>query len=215
MAADPATANALGTHARIIKKLADQNQQLIGRLQMLEGQVQESLSRPRSPTETIDAIPGRRIESIMSGEIEFDMTLNGQVGPPITIQISQDGPFVATHYPMVLWRPSAPSTATNLNRWRPVSSWPMPTQQFTTDFVDLQYQIVDGGAQRNFQNNPRGPIFSRPDVLTPLPMPTLWAPNSVIQFIPTYQLIDWTGDEVETTEGTLHVDFPGYRIVNL
>jgi hypothetical protein len=151
----------------------------------------------------------------MSGEIDFDHTLNGKQGPAITIVISQDGPFIQTHYPMVLWRATAPDTATNLNFWRPVSTFPLPDQVVDTDVIDLMYQIIDGGAGRNFQNAPRGPVFSRPDALQPLPVPTLWAPNSTLQFVPTYNAITFNGSPVAPTEGTLHVDIPGYRIVNL
>ena len=215
MAVDPATQATIQAQARILKKLAAALQQAQGRIAGLEDNVRDALSRPRSPTEVIDSIPGRRIESMLSGEIDFDINSQGRVGLPVTIQVSQDGPFVATHYPMVLWRVSAPDTATNLGFWRPVTTFPLPDQVIDTDVIDLQYQIVDGGAQRNFQNNPRGPIFSRPDVLQPLPMPTLWAPNSVIQFIPTYQRITFNGSPTAATGGVLHVDIPGYRIVNL
>jgi hypothetical protein len=204
----------LQAHARLIKKLLDQNQQMAGRMAALEDHLREALSRPRSPTEMIDAIPGRHIESVLSGTVDFDINSNHQKGTPITIQVSQDGPFVMTHYPMVLWSVTAPNTATDFGIWRPVSTFPLPTQVVSTDIIDLLYEIIDGGAQRNFQNNPRGPLFSRPDALQPLPMPTLWAPNSTIQFVPTYQNISF-GGSTPATAGRLHVDLPGYRIVNL
>jgi hypothetical protein len=210
---DTQTTATFGKHGRLISRLADAFGQMKGRISALEDALRAN-ARPHSPTEMIDAIPGRRIESAMVGEITFDATLAGKQGPPVTIQISQDGPFVSTHYPLVLWRPSAPSTATNLNRWRPVSTFPLPTQEVGQDIVDLMYQVIDGGAGRNFQNAPRGPMFSRPDAALPLPMPTLWAPAATIQFVPTYQAITWDG-ATPPTEGVLHVEFPGYRIVNL
>jgi hypothetical protein len=132
----------------------------------------------------------------------------------VIITVSQDGPFIQTHYPLVLWFPSAPDNATNFGRWRPVSTFPLPTQVVSTDIIDLQYEIVDGGSQRQFQNAPRGPLFSRPDNVVPLPSPVQWAPNATLSFVPLYQAITWNS-AVPPTQGTLHVDFPGFRIVNL
>lgn len=172
-------------------------------------------NRPRTITEEIDAIPGRRIEFTNPQELTFDITQLGQRGNALTFQVSQDGPFVMTHYPLVAWRPSAPSNATNLGRWRPVSTWPVPTQAFVnTDWIDIGYEIQDGGSQRLFQSGMRGPILSRPDNLAPLPVPTLFAANAVIQFYPTFLDITFDG-AVPPTAGILHVDLPGYRIVNL
>lgn len=175
----------------------------------------ELASRPRSVLEEIDAYPGRRIESVLAQEITFTADDEGTRGQPLIFQVNQDGPFVMTHYPLVLWRPSAPSNCDNFGKWRPVTSFPLPTQQFTTDFIDLMYELMDGGSQRNFQNGPRGPIFSRPDAIMPCPLPTVFPSNSAIQFTPTYNSIDFAGSEVATTQGTLHVDLIGYRIVNL
>jgi hypothetical protein len=201
-------------HARILRRLNAENQQLMGRIAALEDNVRAALARPRSPTEMLDAIPGRRVESMLVGQVDFDLTMDGKTGNPVTIQVSQDGPFVITHYPLVMWFANAPLTATNLRLWRPVSTFPLPTQVVGTDIVDLLYSIVDGGAQRNFQNNPRGPMFSRPDALQPLPMPTLFAPNATIQFFPVFNKITWNS-AIPPTAATLHVSFPGYRIVNL
>lgn len=171
-------------------------------------------SRPRSVAEEIDAIPGRRIEGTLDGHITFTADDEGNRGAPILMQVSQDGPFVQTHYPMVLWYPSAPTNATNLNRWRPVSTFPLPDQVVDTDIIDLLYEMQDGGNQRLLQNEPRGPLFSRPDNIVPTPVPTLWATNSAVVFIPTYLALTWDS-ATPPTEGTLHVTIPGYRIVNL
>lgn len=176
--------------------------------------IAELQSRPRTITEEIDQIPGRRIETVLSGEVVFDGTDEGKRGNPILIQVSQDGPFIMTHYPMVLWRPTLPTTATNYERWRPVSTYPLPDQVVDTDIIDLLYEMQDGGSQRNFQNAPRGPLFSRPDNVIPCAVPTLWSPNSAIAFFPTYNKLTWDSD-VPPTQGTLHVDLIGYRIVNL
>jgi hypothetical protein len=184
------------------------------RINQLTAAVGQQQSRPRSIQEEIDAIEGRRIEGMLTGEVTFTSADVGQRAQPILFQVSQDGPFVMTHYPMAVWFPSAPTNATNLGRWRPVSSFPLPTQQVTTDIIDIQYELNDGGSQRQGQNAPRGPALSRPDNLVPCPIPTLWAPNAAIVFQPTYMALTWNGT-VPPTEGVLHVDLIGYRIVNL
>jgi hypothetical protein len=197
----------------------------IGVLDRRSGQIQsivqqqaaliaELQSRPRTITEEIDQIPGRRIETVLSGEVVFDITDEGKRGNPILIQVSQDGPFVMTHYPMALWRPTLPTTATNYERWRPVSTYPLPDQVVDEDIIDLLYEMQDGGSQRNFQNAPRGPLLSRPDNVVPCAVPTLWSPNSAIAFFPTYNKLTWNS-AIPPTQGTLHVDLIGYRIVNL
>lgn len=183
-------------------------------IEQLTAALNELMSRPRTITEEIDQIPGRRIDTIFSGEVTFDATAEGTRGNPVLVQISQDGPFVMTHYPMVLWRPSAPTTATNFGRWRPVTTFPLPDQVVDADIIDIMYELADGGNQRNFQNAPRGPVLSRPDNIVPLACPTLWAPNSAIALTPTYNNILFDG-ATPPTQGTLHVDFIGYRIVNL
>lgn len=173
-------------------------------------------SQPRSITEEIDSIPGRRIFYLLSDTQDFTIAQDGQRGAAMNFQISQDGPYVMTHFPVVMWLPNQPATATNFGRWRPVYTWPLPDQVLDTDVIDLSYEVQDGGAQRNFQNEPAAPVFSRPDVLHPLPVPTLWSPNSNIIFFPTYENIAFdTGAAVPTTGGSLRVTFPGYRIANL
>lgn len=174
----------------------------------------ELQTRPRTITEEIDQIPGRRIETVLSGEVVFDATDEGKRGNPILIQVSQDGPFVMTHLAMALWRPTLPTTATNYNRWRPTSSYPLPDQVVDEDIIDIMYELQDGGSQRNFQNAPRGPLLSRPDNVVPAAVPTLWSPNSAIAFYPTYNKLTWNS-LIPPTQGTLHVDLIGYRIVNL
>jgi hypothetical protein len=176
--------------------------------------VNDLQSRPRSVAEEIDAIEGRRMEGTLSGEIEFTADDLGQRSAPITMIVSQDGPFVQTHYPMAIWRPSAPDNATNLGRWRPVSTFPLPDQVVDSDIIDLMYEMQDGGNQRLLQNEARGPLLSRPDNICPTPVPTLWSPGSTVLFIPTYLALTWDAAEPPTA-GILHVDIPGYRIVNL
>lgn len=199
----------------IVRQLQANQQQMGAAISALASKVNLLLSRPRTITEEIDAIPGRRIESVLSGEITFTASQQGTRLNPVLIQVSQDGPFVMTHYPHVVWRPSAPTNATNYQRWRPVTSFPLPDQVYDTDGIDISYEIQDGGAQRNFQNAPRGPMLSRPDNLIPCPVPTLWSPNSALAFIATLNRVTFNDGGVPPTEGILHVDFPGYRIVNL
>lgn len=207
MATDPAVAAAVRIHRDAIK-------QLQGQIAQLTAVVNAVNSRPTTTQEEIDDIAGRRMEGVLTGEVTFDANDEGKRGTPIIFQISQDGPFVMTHYPMALWRPSAPSTATNLNRWRPVSSFPLPTQQIQTDIIDIMYELADGGSQRFMQNAPRGPLFSRPDNIVPCPVPTLFSSNTSINFYPTYLDLNWNG-AVAPTQGILHVILIGYRIFNL
>jgi hypothetical protein len=171
-------------------------------------------NRPLSVQEEIDRIEGRRMEGTLSGEISFTADDLGQRAAPITMNVSQDGPFVMTHYPMCVWRPSAPDNAANLGRWRPISTFPLPDQVVDTDIIDILYELQDGGNSRLLQNEPRGPLLSRPDNIVPCPIPTLWSPNSVVLFIPTYLAMTWDGSPAPTA-GILHVDIPGYRIVNM
>jgi hypothetical protein len=201
----------LSAALRILDKRSSQLQSVVQQQASLLAELQ---TRPRTITEEIDQIPGRRIETVLAGEVVFDITDEGKRGNPILIQVSQDGPFVMTHYPMAMWRPTLPTTATNYQRWRPVSTYPLPDQVVDTDIIDLMYELQDGGSQRNFQNAPRGPLLSRPDNVVPCAVPTLWSPNSAIAFYPTYNRLTWDGT-IPPTQGTLHVDLIGYRIVNL
>lgn len=172
------------------------------------------LERGKSLEDEIESIKGRRIFYNLVGQQTFSSTNDGTRGNPINMLVSQDGPFVMMGYPLVMWRSSGPSNATDFGRWRPVSTFPLPTQQLTTNFVDISWELTDGGSQRNFQNLAVPPLFSRPDAILPLPKPTLFAPNTTIQFIPTYQDILFAG-ATPTTEGTLVVALPGYRIVQM
>lgn len=208
MPMDAQTAATLRTYKNAIERLSSQ-------VTTLSQQLGSLVTRPRSIQEEIDAIEGRRIESTLSGEVTFTTADEGTRGQPIVLQVSQDGPFVMTHYPLCAWRPTAPDNATNFGRWRPVTSWPLPTQQDGTDIIDLLYELNDGGSQRLGQNEPRGPLLSRPDNIVPAPIPTLWAPNSAILFVPTYTALTFNATPVAPTQGTLHVDLIGYRIVNM
>lgn len=200
--------------ARKVRVMEQQHSKI---LQTYEEFVQACENQPRSITEEIDSIPGRRIFYNLSDRLDFDINVDGLRGNPLTFLVSQDGPYVMTHYPLVAWLPNAPAGATNFGQWSPVSSWPLPTQEAAAqDQINLSYELLDGGSQRNFQNEASAPIFSRPDNMAPLPVPTLFSPNTTIQFIPTFEDILFnTGAGTPTTGGELVVTLPGYRIVNL
>jgi hypothetical protein len=206
-------------HAAAIRVLGKRQKQSEATIAQMAQALAELSSRPRTVTEEIDSIPGRRIETIFSGEVAFDAGDENTRGEPVIINISQDGPFIMTHYPMILWYPTAPDDATNLNAWRPIASFPLPTQEVSGDLIDLKYEIIDGGSQRFFQNAPRGPMVSRPDNFAPCAVPTEFAPAAVINIVPTYMRFLWNGGggegQIAPTAGILHVDLIGYRIVNL
>lgn len=197
-----------GEHREIKRSLADTRAEYAAFRKACE-------STPESPTAAIDTIPGRRLFYNFVGGQTFTTALAGQRAQPINFLVSQDGPFVMTHYPLVLWKPSAPDNATRFGQWRPVASWPLPDQVVDDDRIDLSWEFVSGGSQRNFQNLPTGPLFSRPDNMVPLPIPTLFAPNETIQMILTYEAIVFSGADVPTTQGTISATLPGYRIVNM
>jgi hypothetical protein len=207
--------------ARVIRQLAAKSQKLEEALVKISGKHDELLrqleSQPRSVSEEIDSIPGRRIFYNFVSSVPFDAQSLGLRGQPLNYTLSQDGPFVMTHFPMVAWKPSAPANATNFGQWSPVTSWPLPVQQNPAqDRIDLSYELIDGGSQRNFQNAAAGPIFSRPDNAVPLPCPTLFAPNTVIQIFPTYESILFSvAAQVPTTQGTLVISISGYKVVNM
>ena len=197
-----------GEHREIKRQLAEQNKQYAAFIKACE-------NVPPSPTEELDSIPGRRIFYGLSDEQTFTIALSGQRGQPLNFLVSQDGPFVMSHFPLVTWRPSAPDTATRFGQWRPVATWPLPDQVVDGDRIDLSWEFVSGGSQRNFQNEPWGPIFSRPDNLVPLPIPTLFAPNETIQMFLTYESISFDTGGTPTTQGTVRVTLPGYRAANM
>jgi hypothetical protein len=202
--------------AALIRQLTDPLKKEILRLRR-EHEVLTSLAqRAKSVQEEIDAIPGRRIFYTLSGNQTFDIGSDGIQGQPIPFLVSQDGPFIMTHYPVIMWKPSAPAAATNFGKWRPVASWPLPAQVVSTDIIDVSYAMTDGGSQRNFQNLPvLSGLISRPDNMIPLPVPTLFTPNTVVQLTPTYENILFNGAPDAPTQGLLVAGLPGYRIVNL
>jgi hypothetical protein len=183
--------------------------------------VAKLIDATRSPTAHLDSIEGRRIFYTLVGSTTFQASDAGNRGAPVSMLVSQDGPFIATHFPIALWRPTLPNTTTLFGHWRPVSAYPLPNQgtntagdDFDDDIISISYDILDGGSQRNFQNASVPPILSSPNNFVPLPMPTLFTPNSTIVIQPTYEAISFTS-AVAPTQGTITFAFPGYRIANL
>lgn len=185
--------------------------------------IEKLCDRPPNILEEVESIPGRRIYYNLVAQTTFTIAQNGRRGQPAQALVSQDGPFIQTHYPFALWRPSAPATATNFGLWRPVSAYPLPDQatpasgnfDLDEDIISISYEVTDAGSQRNFQNAAAPPILSTPDNLVPLPVPTLFTPNSTVQFFPTYESIRFSNGVVPPTDGVLVVAFPGYRIANM
>lgn len=203
----------VGMLLRRQKAMEEQHKAILDKYEEL---IRACENQPHSITAEIDALPGRRIYYNLTGTIDFTSAQDGLRGRPVTFSVSQDGSFIQTHYPLVTWYPNLPTNADNFGRWSPVGSWPLPTQQFALDAIDLSYEITDSGSQRNFNNEAAGPVFSRPDNFVPLPVPTLFSPASVISFFPTYNRIFFdTAPTVDTTGGKLVVTLPGYRVVNM
>lgn len=185
------------------------------RLANLE-RILNELNRGATFEDELEKIPGRRIFHTLVGSQTFTTSQDGQRTTPITFEVSQDGPFIMTHYPVCGWRSSAPSTATDFGRWRPVTTWPLPDQVIDTNIIDISYEMSDSGSGRNMQNDIPVPglLISHPGNLQLLPKPTYFRPNTVITFTPTYNDITFAGS-TPTTEGTLVISLPGYKIVNL
>jgi hypothetical protein len=201
--------------AALVRQIVDPLKREIIRLRNESDALREIAKRPKSVEEEIDAIPGRRLFYTLSGNQPFDLSNNRNRSQPISFLVSQDGPYIMTHYPVLMWKPSAPDATTNFGRWRPISTWPLPDQVVDEDIVDLSYEMTDTGSQRNFQNLavPAG-LISRPDNLIPTPVPTLFTPNTTIQLTPTYENISFNS-AIPPTQGILVAALPGYRIANL
>lgn len=171
-----------------------------------------------SPQAQIDMIPGRRVAYHLVGSQLFTTTQDGLRASPINMAVSQDGPFVMTHYPIVMWRTTLPTNATDFGRWSPIYSWPLPSQEdhkaSADNVINISYELIDAGSQRQLQNEAVPPLLSTPEYLHPCPIPTLFAPNTTVQFVPTYEDID-LGGSTATTEGRLVVAIPGFKIVQM
>lgn len=174
----------------------------------------EANHKQMSWEDELECIPGRRIDFALVGSQDFTASQDGLRGQPITFLISVDGPFILTHRPVAVWKVTTPDSATNFGRWRPVSTYPLPTQQLTTDFIDISYEITDTGPTRGLQNDSvPGVMLSNPDQLEKLPKPTKFEPNSTVLFTPIYEKINFNTSGTATTGGKLVVVLPGYKII--
>jgi hypothetical protein len=171
------------------------------------------LKNGMSPESLIDMIPGRRVMFNFTQTQTFTTSSAQQRGNALSYSVSTDGPFIMTHYPVALWKPTLPINATNYYRWRPVGSAPLPTQAVTTDYIDISYEMSDNGSGRNFQDNPASvAMMSYPGQMVPTPKPFVFLPNTVISVVVTYEAITFSGGTAPT-QGTLAFTLPGYRIV--
>jgi len=200
----------------LAKLIRDMQAQL--KLQSIQVKELQSVIRPISPEDFVNSIPGRRIMYSLVGQQTFTVSDAGRRAASINMLVSQDGPFIMTHFPVVMWLPSAPSTATNFGQWSPTTRWPLPAQATAVanlDVVSLSWEIQAGGSNRNFQSAAMPPMFSLPGQSCPLPVPTLFYPNDTVQFTPTYEgILFGASAATPTTGGTLRVMIPGYRVVS-
>jgi hypothetical protein len=141
--------------AQFATKIRQQDRELAELKGTIQGIIKSCGEAPRSITEEIDSIPGRRIFYQLSERLSFTISDDGTRGQPMNMLVSQDGPFIQTHYPLVAWKPNLPDNATNFGQWSSVYSWPLPDQERPDrDFLDLSWELIDQGSQRNFQNEP-------------------------------------------------------------
>ena len=172
----------------------------------------EALMRGRD-----DVGEGRKQFFGLGGRAPFSSSDAGRQGQPIIMNISQDAPFVATHYPIVSWKPTLPAGTELFGMWRPVSSFPLPTQfagagvDGNLDLVAISYEIQETGSGRQLQNEAVLPLLSRMDHLVPLPCQTVFSENSVVTFTPTFERILFNSP-TPPTNGQIAVLFPGYRL---
>ncbi len=175
----------------------------------------------------INDIEGRRIHFTQSATMTFTAAINdGNRGPSyMIIPIGQDGPWVMTHYPVIMWRNAASATAADVGLWRPPSHWPLPDQIVDANVCSMSYEVFDEGSVRALQNDPQSDrntaagtqrkavvagLFSTANILMQLPEPTLFDTNGAIRIVITFDDIQFT----DVTQGRLRVNLPGYKIVN-
>jgi hypothetical protein len=198
--------------ARQIATMQSQMSVMAAKLQKVE-------ERPMSVWDEINQIEGRRVDYVLSQDLSFTITQLGARSSGLSFQVSQDGPFIMTHYPMVSWWVNAPSNADNLGKYGAIGSWPLPTQQQGTslDSININYEIYDSGSQRGLQTGVRSQgLLSYPGALMKMPQPVIFAAAAQIQFYCTFLDIDFaTAPTNDSSGGNLHVDLVGFRCVNL
>lgn len=146
---------------------------------------------PTQHSKDIDAIPGRRVVYTMSGDLNIGPSRT-MVSERVLFSVNQDGPFILTHFPLFFWQASRQEGGSG--EWCETREW--------------SYHWLDASSQR-FMAAAEIKIFSRSDMLNPLPSAALFAPNSTIEISPVCD------DLEQQSNGTLKVLLPGYRIVNM
>jgi hypothetical protein len=181
----------------------------------IQGQLDALKKTSKAPSleEEIESIQGRRVMFNFTQTQTFTANTAGTKGSTMNYVVSTDGPFIMTHYPVAMWKSTLPTSATDFGRWRTVSSNPLPTQQLTTNFIDISYEMSDSGSGRNLQDNPASPaLLSYPAQLIALEKPMVFLPNTIISVIVTYEAITFGGSSA-TTSGSLAFSLPGYKII--
>lgn len=168
--------------------------------------------------EDANSIPGRRIFFTMQQNQAFTSSTALGSGQPMFFPQLKDGYFVMTHYPCLIWKPT---NGVNNGMWRPVSSSPLPTQTISSDIIDVGYELLDVGPNRFMQNSGVltgnvvcTSLLTRPDAFVQLPLPAIFAINTVLALIPTYNEFTFASGETPTTAGKLYALLAGYKIVN-
>ena len=191
-------------------------------LNHLNGRIDQVAAQSSINSEIFE-IEGRPLAYNLTGEVLFTAQDQGQRGTGIIMEISQDGPFIQTHYPVCMWRPTLPANAENLGMWRPVNPYPLDTQaaiaavpiDLNSDIISISYEMADSGSERNLQNAAILPLLSPAHDPRPLPVWNLYTPNATLTFTPTYNAIRFNNVTVAPTQGSLQVVIPGFRIVNM
>jgi len=136
--------------------------------------------------------------------IEIDFAQNATARTPGSINIDQDGYFLADRY-YAAWRPTAGG---NAGEWKPVSSAAVAGAEAIAagdiaDKMDFSWEVVEGSSQRGRQNNPiPGDILYRGDSDGFLTEPDVFPPSSTMTvYISPTQAVDNDGTFVFVAQG--------------
>lgn len=190
----------------------------------------KKIARPLE--DEINAIPGRRVNYTLTARVNFTAAgvLVNQESDLFIFNIPKDGPWIMTHYPTVMWQITASEIATDVGRWRPISSWTLPVQEHgaSQDILDLSLGFHDGGTggrwfQNSIETNVKdatgaivpntlrhvpGRLFSNPLVLKRLPCPAYFPVKSTVGATALFDAVTFGA----ATAGKIVVSLPGYKI---
>lgn len=203
-----------------IQRLAQSNNALWAKVRELESGLAAakgpSGGRSLSPLTPVyvEDIPGKRVPYTQVAQGTFSAT-SANTRTAITFQVSQDGPFVCT-WVSAYWRVTSGSPTGGQGRWRPISSLFALQPDgaggtFTVpDVVDFEYEVQQGGADRNWQNialSSRDLYGEHADTRPHyLGIAGFLERNEVVT-------INVTMTRNPTTEGLLKFHFVGYKIL--